>query len=63
MRLDNKRIIVTGAATGIGRATAEMVAAEGAQVAALDVNDDQGQAAVASIAAAGGQVSVLIAGG
>ena len=37
--LDGKRIIVAGAATGIGRATAIRVAAEGATVAAFDIND------------------------
>jgi len=38
-RLDGKRAIVTGAATGIGRAIAELFAAEGARVCAADVND------------------------
>ena len=34
VRLANKRIIVTGAATGIGRATARLAAADGAQAEA-----------------------------
>ena len=33
--------IVTGGASGIGRATAELLAARGAKVAALDLNPDQ----------------------
>ena len=33
--------IVTGGASGIGRATAELLASRGAQVAALDLNPDQ----------------------
>jgi NAD(P)-dependent dehydrogenase (short-subunit alcohol dehydrogenase family) len=33
--------IVTGGASGIGRATAELLAARGAKVAALDINPDQ----------------------
>ncbi|GAA3431389.1 SDR family NAD(P)-dependent oxidoreductase [Kutzneria kofuensis] len=33
--------IVTGGASGIGRATAELLAARGARVAALDINPDQ----------------------
>lgn len=54
MSLTGKRIIVTGAATGIGRATALAVASRGARVAAFDLNDDAGAAVVASIAQAGG---------
>ena len=37
--LKDKVVIVTGAAAGIGRATAERFVAEGCQVAAWDVND------------------------
>jgi NAD(P)-dependent dehydrogenase (short-subunit alcohol dehydrogenase family) len=36
--LDGKRAIVTGAARGIGRATAERLASEGARVALVDVD-------------------------
>ena len=36
MRLANRRAIVTGAASGIGRATTELFAAEGAMVLAID---------------------------
>lgn len=53
MGLDGKRIIVTGAASGIGRATVAKVAAEGARVAAFDVNDADGSAAVAEAIANG----------
>lgn len=54
MKLEGKRIIVTGAATGIGRATALEVAARGAIVAAFDVNDADGTTVVEAISAAGG---------
>ena len=53
MKLEGKRIIVTGAATGIGRATALEVAARGAIVAAFDVNDADGTTVVEAISAAG----------
>ena len=47
MRLEHKVAVVTGAASGIGRASALRFAAEGAQVMAIDVNkeglDETGQ--------------------
>ena len=55
VRLANKRIIVTGAATGIGRATARLAAAAGAQVAALDINDGDGRTIVDEIRRSGGR--------
>ena len=39
MRLDNKKIIVTAAAQGIGKATALAFAREGAKVFATDINE------------------------
>jgi NAD(P)-dependent dehydrogenase (short-subunit alcohol dehydrogenase family) len=53
--LKGKRIIVTGAATGIGRATAIRVARDGARVATFDVNDAEAQKTVATIGERGGQ--------
>jgi len=40
-RLTGKRALVTAAAQGIGRATAQAFSAEGAQVIATDVNEDK----------------------
>jgi len=54
-RLDGKRAIVTGAASGIGRASAVLFAAEGAQVIAADVAADGLGATVALIEKAGGE--------
>jgi NAD(P)-dependent dehydrogenase (short-subunit alcohol dehydrogenase family) len=54
MQLENKTVIVTGAASGQGQATAILLAAEGAKVVALDVNDPA--ATLATINEAGGTV-------
>ena len=42
MRLADKICIVTGAASGIGRASAELFAAEGARVVSADIEDAKG---------------------
>ncbi len=54
MRLKGKRILVTGAASGIGRAVALQVAREGARVAATDVNADGGTTLIEEIEVSGG---------
>ena len=41
MRLENKNIVVTAAAQGIGRATAIAFAKEGATVIATDINEEK----------------------
>ena len=48
-RVQNKVAVVTGAALGLGKATAELLAHEGAHVAVVDVNDDEGQRVANSI--------------
>jgi 2,5-dichloro-2,5-cyclohexadiene-1,4-diol dehydrogenase 1 len=52
--LENKIGMVTGGGNGIGRATCLKFAAEGARVLVVDINDDDGQATVDMIRAAGG---------
>ncbi len=53
--LDGRRALVTGGASGIGRATARLLAAEGAAVVVADVDAAGADAAAASIRASGGR--------
>ena len=57
MRLKDKVAIVTGAAWGMGAATAELFAAEGACVMVTDILDAEGTDVVATISDSGGPVS------
>jgi NAD(P)-dependent dehydrogenase (short-subunit alcohol dehydrogenase family) len=59
--IDGKVALVTGGASGIGRATAMVMAREGARVAVSDLSKEGLEATVALINAAGGQ-SIAIAG-
>ena len=49
MRFENKVVMVTGGAAGIGRVTAESFASEGARVAICDVNVEAGQEAAKAL--------------
>ena len=49
MKLKNKKVIITGGASGIGKATAELFCHEGAQVAILDINKTEGEKTVNKI--------------
>src|SRR5882724_8975090 len=60
-RREGKRVVVTGAASGIGRASAILFASEGAKVVASDVEPKGLAATVESIRAAGGTARAVVA--
>jgi NAD(P)-dependent dehydrogenase (short-subunit alcohol dehydrogenase family) len=57
--LDGKAALVTGGASGIGRATAVAMSREGARVAVADRTEDSAAGTVALINAAGGQAIAI----
>ena len=54
MRLDNKAAIITGAGSGIGRASAYVFAREGAKIVVADIDDAGGEETATAIKADGG---------
>jgi NAD(P)-dependent dehydrogenase (short-subunit alcohol dehydrogenase family) len=57
---DNKVVIITGGALGIGRATATAFARAGARVTVADINAAAGADTIAAIEAEGGQGQVVV---
>jgi NAD(P)-dependent dehydrogenase (short-subunit alcohol dehydrogenase family) len=58
-RVKGKVALVTGGASGIGRASALLLAKEGAAVVVTDIQDDAGKDVVAAIQKAGGEAIYL----
>jgi NAD(P)-dependent dehydrogenase (short-subunit alcohol dehydrogenase family) len=59
--LQGRVVLITGAASGIGRATAELFASMGARVVASDVDADRGAATVSELSEAGREVVFMAA--
>ncbi|HKM77177.1 MAG TPA: glucose 1-dehydrogenase [Candidatus Bathyarchaeia archaeon] len=53
-RLENKVIVISGAASGMGRAASILFAKEGAKVVAADINETEGNKTVDTIRSSGG---------
>jgi NAD(P)-dependent dehydrogenase (short-subunit alcohol dehydrogenase family) len=53
--LAGRRVLITGGASGIGRATTALFAREGASISVVDVDESGGQTIVQSIVEKGGQ--------
>lgn len=60
MRLKDKRVFITGAGGGIGRATAVKCAAEGAAVVCCDIFGEAAEATAQAVVAAGGKAVVAV---
>lgn len=61
MRFGDKVALISGAGSGIGRATAQIIGAEGGLVVGVDVNRDAVEQTMAGIRQAGGQARGLLA--
>jgi len=58
-RLEGRVALVTGGSRGLGRAAAELLAAEGCAVAVVDLKESWAQGAVDAITAGGGQALAI----
>ena len=59
MRLKDKNAIITGSGNGIGKATAELFAKEGANVIVADIEEDSAKETVENIKKSGGEADFI----
>lgn len=52
-KLQDKIVVITGGISGIGKASAELFASEGAKLVLVDVNEDEGQKVASELASKG----------
>jgi NAD(P)-dependent dehydrogenase (short-subunit alcohol dehydrogenase family) len=62
-RLEGRVALVTGGASGIGKATAHRLAQEGAALVITDIQDEAGELVAKGIRELGGQATYLHHGG
>lgn len=60
-RFEARHAIVSGGAAGVGGAAAELFASEGARVSIVDIQQEVGEALVASIRQSGGEAEFILA--
>jgi 3-oxoacyl-[acyl-carrier protein] reductase len=60
MDMRGKNVVVTGAGSGLGKATAMMLAQAGAGVAVMDIREGSAQAVVEDIKLTGGQATAIV---
>lgn len=60
-RLEGKNAVVTGAASGVGRATSLLFARHGASVACVDIDEDMGEETAEMVRSEGGEAHFISA--
>ena len=59
MKINGKTALITGGVSGIGKTTARMLAARGARLMLVDVNQQLGDETVSLIEAEGGRAELI----